>query len=61
MLELLELKVDLCEDSPLKGHLEKNEKYGKYIGLMFPKHMLKSTHDGHQEYDSHSSTRLLSE
>jgi hypothetical protein len=53
--------IDFFKYSPLKDHLEKNEKDGKYIGLMFPKHMLRSNHDGHQEYDSHSSTRLLSE
>lgn len=31
--------IDFFKYSPLRGHLEKNEKDGKYIGLMFPKHM----------------------
>ena len=41
-------------------HLGKNEIDGKYKGPMSPKHRLKANHDGHQEYDFHNSTKLLS-
>lgn len=46
------------EDSRLKVRLMLSYKDGKCTTLMSPRHMSKSTHDEHQEYDFHSSTML---
>lgn len=54
------IQVDSMENLLLEDHLSTREIDGKYTEPVFPKHMSKSAHDEHQEYDSHSSTKLLS-
>lgn len=52
------IQVDLMENLLLEDHLRIHETDGKYTEPVFPKHMLKSDHDGHPVHDSHSSTKL---
>lgn len=54
------IQVDPMENLLLEDHLRTHEIDGKYTEPVFPKHMSRSAHGGHQEYDSHSSTKLLS-
>lgn len=55
------IQVYLMENLLLVDHLRIHEIDGKYTEQVFPEHMLKSDHGEHPEYDSRSSTKLLSE
>jgi hypothetical protein len=53
-------QVDLVRNLLQEDHLRIREIDEKYTEPTFPVHMLKSDHGEHPEYDSHSSTMLLS-
>lgn len=54
------IQVDSMKSLLLEDHLRIHDIDGKYTEPVFLKHMLKSAHGEHREYDSHSSTMLLS-